>query len=152
AKERQRIFSTEWLCVGHESQLEKAGQYLLAEVAGESLIIVRDEQSRFHGFYNVCRHRGTRMCEGPKGQFAQHIQCPYHAWTCRLDGRLLGAPHMEEAAGFDKAEHSLLTVSLALWEGFIFVNLAENPVPLATRYAPLEGKFSHWNLQKLRSA
>src|SRR5262249_25607045 len=94
AKERQHIFSAEWLCVGHQSQLENAGDYLLAEIAGESLIIVRDETGRMHGFYNVCRHRGTRMCEGPRGKFAQAIQCPYHAWTYGLDGRLVGAPHM----------------------------------------------------------
>src|SRR5215475_9763394 len=89
AKEQARIFSTEWLCVGHQSQLEKAGEYLLAEVAGESLIIVRDQNDQLHGFYNVCRHRGTRICEAQKGQFSQTIQCPYHAWTYRLDGRLL---------------------------------------------------------------
>ena|SRR5436190_924380 len=152
AKERQQIFSTEWLCVGHQSQLENAGDYLLAEVGGESLIIVRDQKGRLHGFFNVCRHRGTRMCEGQRGQFTQTIQCPYHAWTYRLDGTLLGAPHMENVDSFDKAEHSLHEVSLTLWEGFIFVNLAEHPVPLVKRFAPLEGKFSHWNLPKLRSA
>jgi len=152
AKERQQIFSTEWLCVGHQSQLENAGDYLLAEVGGESLIIVRDQKGRLHGFFNVCRHRGTRMCEGQRGQFTQTIQCPYHAWTYRLDGTLLGAPHMENVDSFDKAEHLLHEVSLTLWEGFIFVNLAEHPVPLVKRFAPLEGKFSHWNLPKLRSA
>jgi glycine betaine catabolism A len=152
AKEGQQIFSREWLCVGHQSQLQKAGEYLLAEVAGESLIIVRDQKGQVHGFYNVCRHRGTRMCEEHRGQFAQVIQCPYHAWTYRLDGRLLGAPHMEDVDGFDKAEHSLRAVRLTLWEGFIFVNLAESPVPLPERFASLEGKFSHWNLPKLRSA
>ena len=151
-KERERIFSAEWFCVGRQSQLENAGQYLLADVADESLIIVRDQTERLHGFYNVCRHRGTRMCEEQKGQFAQVIQCPYHAWTYRLDGRLAGAPHMEDVEGFDKAEHSLHAVGLALWEGFIFVNLAEDPVPLAERFEPLEGKFSHWNLPQLRPA
>jgi Rieske 2Fe-2S family protein len=152
AKEQRRIFSTEWLCVGHQSQLEKAGEYLLAEVAGESLIIVRAQKGQVNGFYNVCRHRGTRLCEGRKGQFPQTIQCPYHAWTYRLDGTLLGAPHMENVDGFAKADHSLYPVGLALWEGFIFVNLGENRVPLAERFSPLERKFSHWNLPKLRSA
>ncbi|HTL54687.1 MAG TPA: aromatic ring-hydroxylating dioxygenase subunit alpha [Candidatus Limnocylindrales bacterium] len=152
AKERQNIFSREWLYVGHQSQSEHAGDYLLVEIAGESLIIVRDKKGQLHGFYNVCRHRGTRMCEEQRGQFANTIQCPYHAWTYGLDGRLLGTPHMEDVEGFDKAEHSLHAVSLTLWEGFIFVNLAEKPVPLVERFAPLEGKFSHWNLPKLRSA
>jgi glycine betaine catabolism A len=59
---------------------------------------------------------------------------------------------MDDVEGFDKAEHSLQAVNLALWEGFIFVNLAKKPLPLAKRFASLEGKFSHWNLPKLRSA
>jgi Rieske 2Fe-2S family protein len=150
-KEQQRIFSGEWLCVGHQSQMERAGEYLLAEVAGESLIILRDEHSEVRGFYNVCRHRGTRLCDGPKGSLAHTIQCPYHAWTYRLDGSLVGAPHMEGVAGFAKADHALHPVRLAIWEGFIFVNLAEDPVPFAARFAPLDGKFSHWNLPQLRS-
>jgi Rieske 2Fe-2S family protein len=152
ARERQRIFSAQWICVGHQSQLEKTGEYLLAAVSGESLIIVRDQSGQLHGFFNVCRHRGTRLCEEQKGQFSHAIQCPYHAWTYRLDGRLLGAPHMEDVDGFDKAEHSLHAVSLGLWEGFIFVNLSPDAMPLAKWFEPLEGKFTHWNLPKLRSA
>ena len=60
------------------------------------------------------------------------IQCPYHAWTYGLDGKLIGVPHMDEESvpGFDKADYSLHAVNLALWEGFIFVNLAKKPAPL----------------------
>src|SRR6185369_9216658 len=109
--ERRRIFLNEWVCVGHQGQLENPGGYLLAEVAGESLIIVRDQKGQLHALYNVCRHRGTRMCETQRGQFAQTIQCPYHAWTYGLDGKLLGAPHMDDVERFDKAEHSLHTAT-----------------------------------------
>jgi phenylpropionate dioxygenase-like ring-hydroxylating dioxygenase large terminal subunit len=59
---------------------------------------------------------------------------------------------MNEAPGFDKADYSLHAVKLALWEGFIFVNLADEPLPLEQAFAPLVGKFSHWNLPLLRSA
>ena len=152
AKEQDRIFSTHWLCVGHQSQLGKPGDYFVAEVAGESLILLRDHREEVRAFYNVCRHRGTRLCEGKTRQLRETLQCPYHAWTYSLDGRLVGAPHMDKVTGFDKAEHSLQPVSLALWEGFIFVNLAEEPTPLETVFAPLAGKFTHWNLPNLRSA
>ena len=91
------------------------------------------------------------MCEEKSGH-SSAIQCPYHAWTYGLDGRLVGAPHMDKVEGFDKAEHSLHAVNLALWEGFIFVNLADEPTPLDESFAPLAGKFTHWNLPKLRSA
>jgi Rieske 2Fe-2S family protein len=151
AKEQKKIFSKQWVLVGHQSQIAKAGDYFTAEVADENVIVVRDQRSTIRSFYNVCRHRGTRLRED-QGGHAAAIQCPYHAWTYGLDGRLLGAPHMDDVPGFDKADYSLHPVHLGLWEGFIFVNLVDSPTPLDEWFAPLAGKFSHWNLPKLRSA
>jgi phenylpropionate dioxygenase-like ring-hydroxylating dioxygenase large terminal subunit len=148
--EQEKIFSRQWLLVGHQSQIVKAGDYFVAEVAEESLIIARDQRSTIRGFYNVCRHRGTRLCEEQSGH-SLAIQCPYHAWTYGLDGRLIGSPHMDEVAGFDKTQYSLQPVSLGIWEGFIFVSLARKPIPLEEWFAPLAGKFSHWNLPALKS-
>jgi Rieske 2Fe-2S family protein len=163
AEEQDKIFSKQWVLAGHQSQLAEAGDYFVAEVASESLIIVRDKGGELHGFYNVCRHRGTRLREDRNGHLSA-IQCPYHAWTYGLDGRLIGAPHMDDVPGFDKADYSLHPVSLALWEGFIFVNLADAStrhggqaaragyMSLEEWFAPLAGKFSRWNLPSLRSA
>jgi Rieske 2Fe-2S family protein len=150
-QEREKIFSKQWILVGHQSQIARPGDYFITEVAGESLIVVRDKGGAMHGLYNVCRHRGSRLIEAGNGQSAA-IQCPYHAWTYALDGRLIGAPHMDEVSGFDKADYSLRAVNLALWEGFIFVNLADSPAPLADWLQPLAVKFSSWNLSALRSA
>jgi phenylpropionate dioxygenase-like ring-hydroxylating dioxygenase large terminal subunit len=152
AEEQEKIFSRHWMLAGHQSQIARAGDYFVQEVAGESLIIVRDQTLEVRAFYNVCRHRGTRLCEDPAGH-SSTIQCPYHAWTYALDGRLVGAPHMtgETIPGFDKADYSLHPVRLALWEGFIFVNLGDSPVSLEEWFAPLIKKFSHWNLPRLRS-
>src|SRR5947209_14246162 len=141
AEEKEKIFSRQWVLVGHQSQIAEAGNYFTAEVSGESFIVVRDKHGTIHGFYNVCRHRGSRLIENRNGQCAA-IQCPYHAWTYALDGRLLGAPHMDDVSGFDKAEYSLHPVNVALWEGFIFVNLADSPPPLEQWFAPLAEKFS----------
>ena len=161
AKEQKTIFSEQWVLAGHQSQIARAGDYFISEVAGESLIVVRppspdygaasDRRSTIRGFYNVCRHRGTRLREDQSGH-ASAIQCPYHAWTYAVDGRLLSAPYMGDVPGFDKADYSLHPVHLGLWEGFIFVNLADSPAPLDKWFAPLAGKFAHWNLPKLRSA
>ena len=151
SKEHEKIFSKQWVLAGHQNQVAKPGDYLVAEVASESLIIVRDQRSTIRGFYNVCRHRGTRLCEDNAGQ-ARAIQCPYHAWTYALDGRLIGAPHMDTVPSFDKADYSLHAVNLALWEGFVFVTLTEAPTPLEEAFAPLMGKFTHWNLPHLLSA
>ena len=152
AQEQHRIFSAQWMCVGHQSEIPKAGDFFVREVVGESLILLRDQDGEVRGYYNVCRHRGTRLCEEQTGQLRQTIRCPYHAWTYGLDGKLLGAPHMEKVDGFDRSDYSLHSVPLASWAGFLFVNLSENPPPLETVFAPLTGKFTHWNLANLRSA
>jgi len=151
AKEQEKIFLRQWVLVGHQSQIAKSGDYFTVEIAGESLIVVRDKRDAIRGFYNVCRHRGSRLIENRKGK-SVGIQCPYHAWMYALDGRLIGAPHMEDVPDFDKADYSLHPVNIALWEGFIFVNLSKSPAPLEKWFASLAGKFSRWNLRSLRSA
>src|SRR6201987_611931 len=151
AKELQKIFATNWVLVGHQSQLAEPGDYFLAEIAGESLIVAKDQRSTIRAFYNVCRHRGARLCEEQSGRRAA-IQCPYHTWTYALDGRLIGAPHMDETPGFNKAEYPLKPVRLGLWEGFIFLNLADGAASLEKWFEPLNGKFSPWDLTNLRSA
>src|SRR5436305_697076 len=79
-REQERIFSTQWLCAGHQSQAARARDYFVVEAAGESVVIVRDQNGKLGGFYNVCRHRGTRICAERSGQFRETIRCPYHAW------------------------------------------------------------------------
>jgi glycine betaine catabolism A len=151
AAEQENIFSKNWLLVGHQSQIANAGDYIVQQVNGESLIVIHDKAGSVHGFFNVCRHRGSRLIESEGGNCAT-IQCPYHAWTYALDGRLIGAPHMDEVPGFEKSNYPLRSVNVALWEGFIFVNLENNPMSLEKWFAPLKGKFSHWNMSILRRA
>jgi len=151
AEEQKKIFSKEWLLVGHQSQIANAGDYIVQQVNGESLIVIRDKSGEIHGFFNVCRHRGSRLIEDDGGNRTA-IQCPYHAWTYGLDGRLVGAPHMDDVPRFDKADYPLHQVNVGVWEGFIFVNLEKNSEPLEKWFAPLNRKFSHWNMSILQPA
>ena len=156
ADEQKQIFENQWLLVGHQSQIPNAGDYIVQEVNGESLIVIRDKSGEIHGFFNTCRHRGSRLIENERGHCAA-IQCPYHAWTYGLDGRLVGAPHMDDVAGFEKADYPLHQVNLGLWEGFIFVNLQNASTErdgdsLEEWFAPLNGKFAHWNMSILQPA
>ena len=151
-QERERIFSHRWVCVGRAAQIPHPGDYFIREVAGESLIVVRDrERGDVRAFFNLCRHRGTRICTESGGRFANTIQCPYHAWTYGLDGKLLGAPSMESVPDFDKRDYPLHAVACAAWEGFLFVSLAEKPEPFAEAFAPLIGKFAAYNLPSLKA-
>jgi phenylpropionate dioxygenase-like ring-hydroxylating dioxygenase large terminal subunit len=154
AEERTKIFSKQWLLVGHQNQVTDPGDYVVQEANGESLILIRDKANQIHGFFNVCRHRGSRLIENNDGNCAT-IQCPYHAWTYGLDGRLIGGPHMDEVPDFDKAEYPLHPVNLGVWEGFTFVNLVpkrDGWLSLEEWFGPLNGKFSPWNMSILRPA
>ena len=150
-KSRRRSSPGNGYASGTRVRSRRPGDYFVQEVAGESLIIVRDETGACTGFYNVCRHRGTRLCEEAT-RTCGAIQCPYHAWTYALDGRLTGAPHMDEVGFREGGNIRCMPVKLALWEGFIFVSLADNPTPLEEGVRSASGKFAHWNLPQLRSA
>lgn len=145
--ELKRFYSEMWVCVGRSNQIPAPGDYFLRNVAGESLIVVRDARDTIRTFFNVCRHRGTRICSAMAGHFAGHIQCGYHGWKYGLDGCLLGAPHMQE--GFQREEYPLQEVSTDLWDGHIFINMSEAPYPLMTQLADLPQKFSCWRMGEL---
>jgi len=147
--ETERIFRQRWLWVARASRVERPGDYFLYERFGESIIVLRDKSGVLRAFYNVCRHRGTRMCAVPQGQLSGTIQCPYHAWTYSTDGRLLGAPHMQEAENFDKRDYSLHAAPVREWEGFIFVSLSQNPVPFDEAFATVINRFERFNLSRL---
>jgi Rieske 2Fe-2S family protein len=150
--EMDRIFSRQWFCAGHTSRIPNAGDYFLVEAFGESIIVLRDQSNEIRAFYNVCRHRGTHMCEESEGTFGKSIQCPYHAWTYGLDGRLIGASLMKDVEDFDRNDYPLHAVNLQVWEGFIFLNLSRSPEPFEQVFAPLTNKFDSWNLPRLQPA
>lgn len=115
------IIATQWLYVDHESVIPAAGDYFTYEVAGESIIIVRDRSNNVQAFYNVCRHRGSRICNTPKGS-VRTLTCPYHAWVYGLDGKLVSAKNMP--ADFDPSNWGLKPCGIRVWRGLIFVNIA----------------------------
>jgi Rieske 2Fe-2S family protein len=149
AAEQERIFARHWISVGRAADLPHRGDYRLVDIAGESLIVLRDQQGTLRAFFNVCRHRGTRLCDATSGRLSETIQCPYHAWTYGLDGRLIGAPHMNEIQGFDKKDYPLHAAALAEWEGFLFVSLAREPEPFSDAFAPVAERFRRFNLPAL---
>jgi len=150
--EVENLFQRQWICVGREADLLEPGGYFLRNIGTESVIIVLGRDSVIRAYHNVCRHRGTRLCEASVGRFKKTIRCPYHAWTYGLDGRLLAAPSMEEVNGFAVADYPLHPVTLVCWEGFLFISLAAEPEPFEAVYGPLLGKFALYNLPSLRKA
>ncbi len=150
AKEVDNIFATHWVCVGRADRLTKPGDYFTVDIAGESLIVVVDSRGDYRAHFNVCRHRGTRVCPEPEGHFPAHMQCAYHAWTYSTDGKLVSAPHMHEVERFDKTKFGLFPAGIAVWEGFLFVNIAPKPQPFEKAFKPLIGRLSRFGLSGLK--
>jgi Rieske 2Fe-2S family protein len=151
-EEMARIFTRQWICVGPADRIPRSGEYFLEQLGDANIIVLRDKTGAIRSYHNVCRHRGTRICENTAGKFGETIQCPYHAWTYALDGRLLATPSAGQFKGFEKADYPLFAVPTAVWEGFIFVNFAQDPSPFETTHAPLIGRFSRFGIPDLTVA
>jgi Rieske 2Fe-2S family protein len=169
ARERERIFHAEWFCAGREEELPKPGDYLILDVAGEHVLVVRSKDGSLHAFFNVCRHRGCELvlhdavepnaagAARARGSFGGAIRCPYHAWTYTLEGDLRTAPYLQEADGFDKADFSLYRVGIQTFGGFFFVNVSaergrERPQDLATQLGPIPERIRRYPLADLVTA
>lgn len=147
-EEKARIFHSQWFCVGRRQQLNQTGDYFLADVAGESLIITIDENHSLRAMFNVCRHRGCRLATAADGQFSHsRIRCPYHRWTYDCQGELLAAPNMPD--DFRADEWPLQSAEIVEWQGFLFVHLAEEPQPIDEAFAPFWRQFDAWRMQEL---
>ena len=134
--ELEGFYFDRWICAGRADQIPNAGDYFTRTLADESIIVVRDRSGEIHALFNVCRHRGTRICDQGDGHFVDRIQCPYHAWTYDLGGTLLAAPHM--APEFRKDEYPLHRAGCEVWDGHIFVFLGSSlPAPPALPALPV---------------
>lgn len=156
-RERERIFFDEWFCVGRAEEAPDAGSYVVANVAGESVLCVRGKDGSLRGFFNVCRHRGSQLvpiADRAAGLFAGAIRCPYHSWTYDLDGRLRTAPFLEEGEDVCKADLPLHEAALDTWGGFLFVrvNGARDARPLAAQLEGVPHRLVRYPLDALRTA
>ncbi len=138
AADLETVFARSWVCVGRGETVPEPGDYLIPEVAGEPLIVVRGADGALRAFANTCRHRGTLLLDG-SGTVNGAIRCPYHSWTYGLDGRLLGSPNVHAEDGLDRDAHGLWPIRLEMWDGFVFVNLDPAAAPLADELAAMPG-------------
>jgi len=162
ALERERIFCHEWLCVAREEEIPDPGDYLVRDVAGESVLVVRTKDGGLAAHYNVCRHRGSQLVPDRergrgRGSFSGGIRCPYHSWTYTLEGALRTAPFLEEGDGLAKSDLSLHPVGVESWGGFIFLHLtpAEAKARSQTLQSQLGGvpdRLRRYPLSELRIA
>ncbi|MUL42870.1 aromatic ring-hydroxylating dioxygenase subunit alpha [Streptomonospora sp. PA3] len=127
AREQERIFEARWFCAVRSADLARPGAFRTAAVGRESVLVCRNRSGEVRAFLNVCRHRGARLCTAESGEVRRSLQCPYHAWTYDLDGRLAAAPNMADMPGVDRRERGLIGVHVAEWLGYVWVCLADDP-------------------------
>jgi Rieske 2Fe-2S family protein len=122
--EMQEIFPKHWIYVGHVSRIPSQGDYFLYEIGNESVIIIRSDDGQIHAPFNVCRHRGSKICVESTGHVGSLV-CPYHQWVYRQDGTLKTARLMPE--DFDMSRYGLAQAQVRVLEGFIFICLTNDP-------------------------
>jgi phenylpropionate dioxygenase-like ring-hydroxylating dioxygenase large terminal subunit len=126
--EHERIFRRFWQYVGRTDEIADPGSYQTTRAGNIPVLLVRDREGMLRAFLNVCRHRGSIVCKGSGKR--ETLQCPYHAWTYGLDGRLLAAPRADREGGIEE-DLGLVELQLETWGPFVFVNPDPDAAPLA---------------------
>ena len=134
--ERRIVFGDSWLVAGRAADVDEPGSFLTTEIAGEPIVVVRDEAGTLHAFSNVCRHRAALVATEPCGR-ASRLRCRYHGWTYDLAGRLRGAPEFDGVADFRREDNGLPPLAAAVWGPWVWVHGGGRPSALADFLAPL---------------
>jgi len=127
--EQERIFRRHWQYVGRVDEIAEPASFTTARAGDVPVLLVRDEEGALRAFLNVCRHRGSLVCTGAGSR--RTLQCPYHAWTYGLDGRLLNAPRLDREGGLETDGLGLVGLRLETWGPFAFVTPDAEAQPLS---------------------
>ena len=147
--EKNHIFYDSWIFIGHESQIPNKGDYFVYKLLDEEIIVLRNKDNEVKAFFNVCRHRGSRICLEESGNTSR-FSCPYHSWTYNLDGKLLAAKSLRE--GIDKSTLGLHPCNIASVSGMLLINLSDNPQSLANLQSDLKEPFEMFGFEDLKVA
>jgi len=142
--EKERIFRREWICLGRLAEMPDAGDYLCRDIVDAPVFVVRQRDGSVKAFANVCVHRSARLLQGDG--HASRISCPYHSWTYNLDGRLIGAPFMQETPGFDVKSYRLAELACDTWDGFVYVNVDADATPISKHLSQLSAQVGDFRM------
>jgi Rieske 2Fe-2S family protein len=152
-REMATIFSRQWVMVGRAADFP-VGKMRRVTVGEAPVIVVRDPDGKLAAWHNTCPHRGSELCRTDEESVGKLIRCPYHAFAyATTDGRLVSTAHAVPTGDFDRKAHGLKPVSMRLWNGFLFLNLAADPGPIwsdvgldTLKNWPMEGLVTghHW--------
>ena len=146
-REVERLFLGTWQFVGRVEEIPNPGDYMCSDTPGGPIVVLRDGDGGLRAFANSCRHRGSRVLDGTG--HCDRIICPYHSWTYRLDGSLMGAPAMDQTVDFDEAHYGLTPLRLETWEGFIWISFDPDIEDLESYYGDMFERFATYKFSEM---
>lgn len=149
--ELQRLLHRSWIYAAHISEVPQVGDYVLFELGEDSIIITHDQQGEIRAHHNICRHRGSRVCEAKSGRRKTFV-CPYHGWSYNLDGSLRPPRDMEVLEDFDRKDFNLLTVAVEVVHGLIFINLDTEAASIADSLESIAQPLGAYQLENAKIA
>ncbi|MDP1738269.1 MAG: aromatic ring-hydroxylating dioxygenase subunit alpha [Caulobacter sp.] len=148
--EKRAVFRQAWQIVCHLSDIPEPGDFHTLDFLGESIVVVRGDDQKVRAFHNVCRHRASRVVDGPAGNCGVRMTCPYHAWSYDLRGRLAGVPHRKAFEGFDQAAHNLVPVEHEVCLGFVFIRLEGGLPGVKAMLGSYYDELVHYRMEELQ--
>ncbi|SEI04013.1 Rieske 2Fe-2S family protein [Halobacillus karajensis] len=154
-KEIEKIWMKTWLLAGRSEEIPNVGDYFTIQLENENLICMRTQSGNVHTYFNVCRHRGSRLCEEGTGNMSKgYITCPYHSWMYDSEtGQLKSAPNIpRDTEEFSCSQVHLHSVKTELWDGYIWINMDENAPSLAESFRLPESwvPYEKYNMENLK--
>ncbi|MFC4949628.1 aromatic ring-hydroxylating oxygenase subunit alpha [Pseudonocardia sp. GCM10023141] len=141
ADELAKIWYRSWVYVGHVSEIAAPGDYVRKSIGPQDVIMSRDAGGEVHLLLNRCAHRGNLVCEADKGN-SSSFRCPYHGWTYRNSGELIGYPFPQGYGGRGKLDELGLgrVPRMAVYQGFVFGSFAADGPSLAQHLGDAAGE------------
>ena len=150
--EMENVFKATWACVGRGDELVGPGQIRAIDVAGEGVLLARDRDGALTAFSNVCRHRGHQLAPVGDAIDARLIRCPYHSWSYRFSGDLRAAPTFTRTPGFDMSEYPLVSIAVAEYLGWVWVDLSGAAPPVEQHFGNLAEFAAPYQTDRIRTA
>ncbi|HEU5137613.1 MAG TPA: aromatic ring-hydroxylating dioxygenase subunit alpha [Steroidobacteraceae bacterium] len=149
ALERERVFRPSWQVICHVSEIPNPGDYQVFDFIGEMLFAMRGNDGQVRVFHNVCRHRASRLLDGPRGHCNRRIICPYHAWSYDLEGKLASPGDRSAFPHLDISRESLVPVEMEIYAGFVFARVQGGGPSVAEMLQPYAGEIATHEFEKL---
>jgi nitrite reductase/ring-hydroxylating ferredoxin subunit len=149
-REVEKVWMRCWQMATRSERLRRPGTQVVYDIAGRSVVIVRDREQRLRAFVNSCPHRGTRLVDADSR--SQRIRCPFHALTWTLDGRIDKWPCAWDFSHVEPERFALREVRTGEWNGFVFVNFDPDAPPLDRYLEDLPRHFERWPLDERYTA